>query len=47
MTNSKIDRQVKLLKGFEKLAIKAGATERVSIQVPKDDRRYYDMDQQQ
>jgi len=35
VTNSKVDWQDKLLKGFEKLATKAGATECVSIQVPK------------
>jgi beta-glucosidase len=47
MSDSKIDRQVKLLKGFEKLEIKAGATVNVSIRVPKDDLRYYDMDRRQ
>jgi beta-glucosidase len=47
MTDSKIDRQVKLLKGFEKLGIKAGGTIRVSIQVLKDDLRYYDTVKQQ
>jgi beta-glucosidase len=47
MTDSKIDRQVKLLKGFEKLEVKAGATADVTIQVPKDDLRYYDIAKQQ
>jgi beta-glucosidase len=47
MANSKMDRQVKLLRAFEKLEIKAGATARVSIRIPKDDLRYYDVGQQQ
>lgn len=47
MSDSKIDRQVKLLKGFEKVSISAGESVIVQITVPKDDLRYYSMDHNQ
>ncbi len=47
MMNSKIERQKKLLKGFEKVEIKSGASRMVSILVAKDDLRYYDMGEDQ
>jgi beta-glucosidase len=47
MMNSKIERQKKLLKGFEKVAIKSGESRLVKIQVAKDDLRYYDMGEDQ
>jgi beta-glucosidase len=47
MVDSRIDRQVKLLKGFEKVAIGAGESVAVTIAVAKADLRYYDMEQKQ
>jgi beta-glucosidase len=43
MENSKVERQKKLLKGFEKVAIPAGATVNVAISIPLDELRYYDV----
>jgi beta-glucosidase len=42
MENSSIDRQKKLLKGFEKVAIPAGGVLTVKIAIPLDELRYYD-----
>ncbi|HQE91172.1 MAG TPA: glycoside hydrolase family 3 C-terminal domain-containing protein [Anaerolineae bacterium] len=42
MENSRVERQKKLLKGFEKVAIPAGATAEVKIAIPLDELRYYD-----
>lgn len=41
MENSKVERQKKLLKGFEKVSIPAGESEDVTISVPTDELRYY------
>jgi len=41
--DSRIDRQKKLLKGFEKAAIPAGGTVDVAISIPLEELRYYDM----
>ncbi len=43
MENSSVERQKKLLKGFEKVAIPAGATVEVRISIPLDELRYYDV----
>ena len=43
MDNPRVERQDKLLKGFEKVAIPAGATAEVKISIPLDEVRYYDM----
>jgi beta-glucosidase len=43
MENSAVERQKKLLKGFDKVAIPAGATANVRISIPFDELRYYDM----
>ncbi len=45
--DSHIERQVKLLKGFEKVPIHAGATAEVTITIPLDELRYYDAAQKQ
>ncbi len=45
--DSKVERQNKLLKGFEKAFIPAGESARVSIPVLLDDLRYYDVETQQ
>lgn len=42
MDNSAVERQKKLLKGFEKVAIPAGGTKMVEIAIPLDELRYYD-----
>jgi beta-glucosidase len=42
MENSRVERQKKLLKGFEKIAIAAGETATVKIAIPFDELRYYD-----
>ena len=42
MDNSRIERQKKLLKGFEKVAIPAGTTAQVKVSIPLDELRYYD-----
>jgi beta-glucosidase len=42
MENSSIDRQKKLLKGFQKVAIPAGEKAKVKIAIPLDELRYYD-----
>jgi len=44
MTDSKIDRQKKLLKGFEKVFIKSGDSEKANIQIPVNDLRYFSND---
>jgi beta-glucosidase len=41
--NPRVERQKKLLKGFEKIALPAQATAEVKISVPLDELRYYDM----
>jgi beta-glucosidase len=43
MDAPKVDRQKKLLKGFAKVAIPAGVTVDVTISIPLDELRYYDM----
>jgi len=43
MDSSSVERQKKLLKGFEKVAIRPSATAYVMISVPLDELRYYDM----
>ena len=43
MENPRVERQKKLLKGFEKVAIRAGETADVTISIPLDELRYYDM----
>ncbi len=40
--NSEEDRPVKLLKGFKRVAVEAGKTEKVIIEVPFDEIRFYD-----
>jgi len=47
MDGSRVERQKKLLKGFEKVAIPAGATVEVKIAIPLDELRYYDVQQEQ
>lgn len=42
MQHSRMERQKKLLKGFQKMAIPAGATVIVHISIPFDELRYYD-----
>ncbi|HOT93357.1 MAG TPA: glycoside hydrolase family 3 C-terminal domain-containing protein [Anaerolineae bacterium] len=42
MEKSAVERQKKLLKGFEKVAIPAGGTATVKIEIPLDELRYYD-----
>ncbi|MGC9397443.1 MAG: beta-glucosidase [Anaerolineae bacterium] len=42
MENSGVERQKKLLKGFEKVAIPAGETTTVTVTIPLDELRYYD-----
>ncbi len=42
MENSRVERQKKLLKGFEKVAIPAGKTAAVTVTIPFDELRYYD-----
>jgi beta-glucosidase len=42
MEGSRVARQKKLLKGFEKVAIRAGETVDVTVRVPLDELRYYD-----
>jgi len=41
---SKVDRPVKLLRGFEKVALAPGETKRVSLPVEVKDLAYYDPD---
>jgi beta-glucosidase len=43
MENSQVERQKKLLKGFEKVATPASATVDVKIAIPFDELRYYDV----
>jgi beta-glucosidase len=43
MENSRVERQKKLLKGFDKVALPAGATADVKISIPFDELRYYDL----
>ena len=45
MENSQVERQPKLLKGFEKVFIQAGTSVDVTIPVRVDDLRYYSNDQ--
>jgi beta-glucosidase len=45
MDNPRVERQKKLLKGFEKVAVPAGATAEVTISIPLDELRYYDMEE--
>lgn len=40
--DSKIERQKKLLKGFEKVALKAGENQNVTVNVPLEELRYFD-----
>jgi len=47
MENSKIERQKKLLKGFEKVSISAGKSVDVHISVPFNELRYYDVAEKQ
>ena len=47
MENSKVERQKKLLKGFEKVRIPAGETKDITISVPFDELRYYDIVEKQ
>lgn len=47
MLDSKIDRQKKLLKGFDKVGIESGDSMMVTISVAKDNLRYYDMEESQ
>ncbi len=42
MDDSRVERPKKLLKGFEKVAIPAGATVEVKIEIPREELRYYD-----
>lgn len=42
MSDSKVERQKKLLKGFEKVFVKAGEKSTLTISVPLDELRYYD-----
>jgi beta-glucosidase len=44
--DSTIERQHKLLKGFEKIALEAGQAVKVEISVPTDELRYYDGSEQ-
>ena len=39
--NSEVERQKKLLKGFEKITIKSGEAKKVIIEIPFDELRYY------
>jgi beta-glucosidase len=39
---TRVERQKKLLKGFEKVAIPAGSTAEVTLSIPFEDLRYYD-----
>ncbi len=41
MPRSKVARPVKLLKGFRKISLAAGASETATIEVPRDELRYY------
>lgn len=41
---TKIDRQKKLLKGFEKVVVEPGESKTVTIPISMNDLRYYDMD---
>ena len=47
MENSKVERQKKLLKGFEKVRIPAGETVDITISVPFEELRYYDIVEKQ
>ena len=47
MEDSQVERQKKLLKGFEKVTIPAGATAEVTIAIPLAELRYYDAAQKQ
>jgi beta-glucosidase len=47
MDNSRVERQKKLLKGFEKVAIRAGETADVKIMIPIEDLRYYNLAEKQ
>jgi beta-glucosidase len=47
MDSSRIERQKKLLKGFEKVAIRAGETADVKIVIPIEDLRYYNLAEKQ
>lgn len=47
MVDLKIDRQKKLLKGFDKVAIRRGESRAVMIPVTKDDLRYFNMEKNQ
>lgn len=47
MEKSSVERQKKLLKGFEKVAIPAGGTATVKIAIPLDELRYYDVQARQ
>jgi beta-glucosidase len=41
MDDSKIDRQLKLLKGFQKVLLDAGESRQVTVHIPLDELRYY------
>ncbi len=45
MENSKIDRQKKLLKGFEKVLIPAGESVDINIAIPLDELRFYNIEE--
>lgn len=47
MDSSRVERQKKLLKGFEKVAIRAGETADVKIVIPIEDLRYYNLAEKQ
>jgi beta-glucosidase len=47
MGNSVVERQVKLLKGFEKVFIRAGETVDVGISISLDELRYYSVEENQ
>ena len=47
MENSVVERQVKLLKGFEKVFIRAGETVDVGITISLDELRYYSVEENQ
>ena len=42
LPGTRVERQKKLLKGFEKVTIPAGSTAEVALSIPLDDSRYYD-----
>ncbi|MFN2284595.1 MAG: beta-glucosidase, partial [Anaerolineae bacterium] len=47
MDESKIERQRKLLKGFERIAIPAGRMTQVKVSIPLDELRYYDVQEKE